>query len=418
MTRKSLTILLALAFFFLFPSFALADGVFVWPVEGEILRSYAKNQHRGIDIKAEEGAPVIAAASGKVIYARYVEGSESSLDHTISIQYNGEDLRTTYLQVKELKVKKGDEVKQGQEIAIVGKSSDSVTTVSHLHFGIKYGSDNYQNPLDFLPPLALSEAKEEVEEGSIIAPTVNPEASTEVAPESTSGLELSPVYSSAQQGVESEEEESGNSYTSASHSEVMAPAVHESPQPGEIRGKSSSSELSPPVSVETSSVQKQEGYQATRKQTTVSSSTSYDLHPVMSIPVKTSSTQEAKSNQTVGESGVISKSSNPNLASTFNSNTINDNTSKSISADVPNQFYKVKAKQLEALAVEPCSQLRLSDKQKVKYGIEDKGGFAMQTSLKAQFAYISRLLLYLILFFSLLRLAFLPRQRWGPPAYL
>lgn len=157
MTRRIVLVALFSVIVLLLASGIALAADFAWPVEGKVLRPFEKDVHGGIDIQAAEGTPVAAAASGKVIYARYKEGSSYRLDRTVSIQHNSEDLRTTYLQVRDLRVKAGDEVKQGDIIAVVDKSLDATTTKSHLHFGVKYGSDAYQNPLEFLPQLNVSE---------------------------------------------------------------------------------------------------------------------------------------------------------------------------------------------------------------------------------------------------------------------
>lgn len=95
--------------------------------------------HRGVDLDVEIGTEVRAAGSGTVIYAGNLAGRP-----VISIEHaNG--LRTTYEPV-EPSVSKGDEVSAGQVIGVViaGHSPGA------LHWGAKYGSDNYINPLQLL----------------------------------------------------------------------------------------------------------------------------------------------------------------------------------------------------------------------------------------------------------------------------
>ena len=53
-----------------------AEAAWLWPVRGEVITQYrngsdpyASGQHRGIDIAAASGTPVVAAAGGEVRFA-------------------------------------------------------------------------------------------------------------------------------------------------------------------------------------------------------------------------------------------------------------------------------------------------------------------------------------------------------------
>ncbi len=105
-------------------------------------------RHSGIDIAAPNGTLVVAANSGIVCLARFlnVTGYTVMVDH-------GFNLFTSYCHLENLLVKEGQEVLKGQEIGRVG--STGFATGSHLHWGAIIGSifvDPYllveKDPLD------------------------------------------------------------------------------------------------------------------------------------------------------------------------------------------------------------------------------------------------------------------------------
>lgn len=113
-----------------------------WPANGKIIQGFNSNT-KGIDIEGQAGAPVLAAASGKVMYAgNGVRGLGNLilLGHT-----NG--FITAYAHNQSLLVKTGDEVKKGAKIATVGQSD---TTSPRLHFEIRRRGTPV-NPLAYLP---------------------------------------------------------------------------------------------------------------------------------------------------------------------------------------------------------------------------------------------------------------------------
>ena len=100
--------------------------------------------HEGIDFPAEVGTPVVAAASGKVVFAdvhpQY--GKMVEIDH-------GNGLVTRYAHAARLLVKEGDLVVRGQRVAAVGSTGRS--TGPHLHFEVRLNGVP-QNPARFLQP--------------------------------------------------------------------------------------------------------------------------------------------------------------------------------------------------------------------------------------------------------------------------
>lgn len=98
----------------------------VWPVEGRITQPYSP-EHYALDIAAEEGTPVVAAAVGTVVAAEWADrhGNLVAIDH-------GDGLITRYTHLLDFQVEVGDQVDQGQQIGRVGSTGES--TGSHLHF--------------------------------------------------------------------------------------------------------------------------------------------------------------------------------------------------------------------------------------------------------------------------------------------
>jgi peptidoglycan LD-endopeptidase LytH len=87
--------------------------------------------HKGIDIFAKEGTPVIAACSGLVMS---VESNKNG-GNVISIL--GPKWRMHYYaHLKTLKVGSGEFVKQGVDIGAVGTTGNAVGKAPHLHYAI------------------------------------------------------------------------------------------------------------------------------------------------------------------------------------------------------------------------------------------------------------------------------------------
>jgi murein DD-endopeptidase MepM/ murein hydrolase activator NlpD len=101
-----------------------------------------KSFHEGIDFPSEVGTPIVAAASGKVIYA----GVHPAYGKMVEIDH-GNGLISRYAHSSALFVKEGDLVVRGQRIASVGSSGRS--TGPHLHFEVRLNGVP-QNPARFL----------------------------------------------------------------------------------------------------------------------------------------------------------------------------------------------------------------------------------------------------------------------------
>jgi len=115
------------------PEFGAEALEFAWPVEGMVASSFGRRRmgwHAGIDIKADMGTPVLAAAAGTVIFS----GWSASYGRLVKIQHpNG--FITVYAHNSENLVQIGDEVEGGRMIAAVGRSGRA--SDHHLHFEIR-----------------------------------------------------------------------------------------------------------------------------------------------------------------------------------------------------------------------------------------------------------------------------------------
>ena len=124
------------------------SGGFIWPVEGNVISDFgAKGGGRyndGINIAAENGAPVRAAESGVVAYA----GNEVRGFGNMLLLKHTNGWVTAYAHNQELLVKRGERVQRGQVIAHVGQSGS--VDRPQLHFEIRKGK-RAVDPLQELP---------------------------------------------------------------------------------------------------------------------------------------------------------------------------------------------------------------------------------------------------------------------------
>ena len=110
-----------------------------FPVKGKIIRTYTKGKNEGIDIAASPGAAVTAAKDGSVA------AITSSADQVpIVVVRHADNLLTVYANVENIKVKKGDPVSRGQQIAQLRGGSNS-----YVHFEVRNGFDSV-NPMPYL----------------------------------------------------------------------------------------------------------------------------------------------------------------------------------------------------------------------------------------------------------------------------
>jgi murein DD-endopeptidase MepM/ murein hydrolase activator NlpD len=111
------------------------------PVEGTLTSGFGLRAdpftgdpalHRGVDLGAPEGTPILAPAPGVVRAA----GERGGYGNAVEIDHGG-GLVTLYGHASELLVSAGDRVAAGQEIARVGRTGRA--TGAHLHFEVRMG---------------------------------------------------------------------------------------------------------------------------------------------------------------------------------------------------------------------------------------------------------------------------------------
>jgi len=121
----------------------------LWPVpHGRLSSPFGSRSgkaHEGIDIAAEAGVPVIAAADGEVIYA----GSGVKGYGNLVIVRHAGNIVTVYAHNKRNFVREGQKVRRGEVLAEVGQSGHA--TGPHLHFEVRRGEDP-QDPLSYVQP--------------------------------------------------------------------------------------------------------------------------------------------------------------------------------------------------------------------------------------------------------------------------
>ena len=128
------------------------------PVEGEVLAEYAMeclayNQttrdwrvHNGVDIAAEAGTKVVAAADGQV----YTVYEDDQMGHTVVIRHDNGYV-TKYSSLSgDIKVTPGETVTMGQTIGTVGTTALMETALGdHVHFSVTC-NDEPVDPEEFI----------------------------------------------------------------------------------------------------------------------------------------------------------------------------------------------------------------------------------------------------------------------------
>ena len=127
-----------------------SGGAFSWPVSGggNYISQFFHYGHYGLDIAADYGSPVRAAASGTVVFAGW-KGNGGGYQVWVA---HGSGLYTTYNHMSAISVGSGQGVSEGQQVGRVGQSGN--TTGPHVHFEVWRGGvwdgGSRVNPLAYL----------------------------------------------------------------------------------------------------------------------------------------------------------------------------------------------------------------------------------------------------------------------------
>jgi murein DD-endopeptidase MepM/ murein hydrolase activator NlpD len=118
-------------------------GGFITPVAGtitgvygsqRILNGQPRSPHRGVDIAAARGTPVVSPANGIIRLAAkdmYLMGNTLMIDHGLGVV-------SIFIHLDSINAGEGERIAQGDIVARVGKTGR--TTGPHLHWGISVGS--------------------------------------------------------------------------------------------------------------------------------------------------------------------------------------------------------------------------------------------------------------------------------------
>ncbi len=128
------------------------------PLEGETAAVYAMDSlgynpttrdwrvHNGVDITAQEGTEVLAAADGTV----YTVYEDDTMGMTVVIRHQDGYVTKYSSLAQEVSVAPGDTVKLGQKIGTVGSTALLESAIgSHVHFSVTK-NDEPMDPADFL----------------------------------------------------------------------------------------------------------------------------------------------------------------------------------------------------------------------------------------------------------------------------
>jgi hypothetical protein len=117
----------------------LWSGPFAWPVKGRVSTGFGlartingkiQYRHKGLDIAAAAGTPVLAPSDAVVRLARddfKLHGKTIVLDH-------GQSVGSIYIHLSQVLVKPGEQVTRGKRIGLVGATG--AVTGPHLHWGV------------------------------------------------------------------------------------------------------------------------------------------------------------------------------------------------------------------------------------------------------------------------------------------
>jgi lipoprotein NlpD len=128
------------------PSRSVGGVAWRWPAQGTVVTRFIAGDpaRQGIDVRGRDGAPVVAAADGEVVYSG---NGLVGYGELVIIKHSPEFL-SAYGHNRRRLVTEGQRVRAGQQIAEMGRASSGFDA---LHFEIRR-SGRPVDPLQFLPP--------------------------------------------------------------------------------------------------------------------------------------------------------------------------------------------------------------------------------------------------------------------------
>jgi murein DD-endopeptidase MepM/ murein hydrolase activator NlpD len=122
---------------------------YIWPAKGTLTSGFGMRwgrPHRGIDVANSTGTPVYATADGVIQKAGWNNGGYGNV---VDIKHPDGSM-TRYGHNSKILVQAGQQVRQGETIALMG--STGFSTGPHTHFEIHPSGKGAVNPIAFLPP--------------------------------------------------------------------------------------------------------------------------------------------------------------------------------------------------------------------------------------------------------------------------
>jgi murein DD-endopeptidase MepM/ murein hydrolase activator NlpD len=113
---------------------AVCPLALAWPISAPIGAAFGPRGnrfHAGIDLVAERGTPVAAAASGRVVFAGFAAGGWGKL----VVVAHAEGVRTMYAHLSAIAVRRGMLVSAGHVLGAVGATGHA--DGPHLHFEVR-----------------------------------------------------------------------------------------------------------------------------------------------------------------------------------------------------------------------------------------------------------------------------------------
>ncbi|WP_373528043.1 peptidoglycan DD-metalloendopeptidase family protein [Nostoc sp.] len=121
---------------------------YTWPAKGTLTSGYGwrwGRMHRGIDIANSTGTPVVSSAAGTIEKAGWNKGGYGNL---VEVRHPDGSI-TRYAHNSKILVQPGQQVNQGDTIALMGSTGHS--TGPHTHFEIRPSGKGAVNPIAMLP---------------------------------------------------------------------------------------------------------------------------------------------------------------------------------------------------------------------------------------------------------------------------